>query len=114
MKKIFMLIALAITFSFIPNLTVAEAVSPAQEKKILFVPLDNRPITDKETRQVAENMVATGMAENKKAARRGGNVARVAKEKYEEETGKSVVTDENYLPKNDKKKEIEKKKPRCV
>ena len=66
------------------------------------------------TRQVAENMVATGMAENKKAARRGGNVARVAKEKYEEETGKSVVTDENYLPKKDKKKEIEKKKPRCV
>ena len=62
------------------------------------------------TRQVAENMEATGMAENKKAARRGGNVARVAKEKYEEETGKSVVTDENYLPKKDKKKEIEKKK----
>lgn len=62
------------------------------------------------TRQVAENMEAIGMAENKKAARRGGNVARVAKEKYEEETGKSVVTDENYLPKKDKKKEIEKKK----
>ncbi|MBR1605607.1 MAG: hypothetical protein IJ660_05830 [Alphaproteobacteria bacterium] len=61
------------------------------------------------TRQVAENMEATGMAENKKAARRGGNVARVAKEKYEEETGKSVVTDENYLPKKDKKKEIEKR-----
>ncbi|MBR1399097.1 MAG: hypothetical protein IJ564_02850 [Alphaproteobacteria bacterium] len=61
------------------------------------------------TRQVAENMGATGMAENKKAARRGGNVARVAKEKYEEETGKSVVTDENYLPKKDKKTEIEKK-----
>ena len=51
-----MLIALAITFSFIPNLTAAEAVSPAQEKKILFVPLDNRPITDKETRQVAEKL----------------------------------------------------------
>lgn len=66
------------------------------------------------TRQVAENMDAKGMAENKKAARRGGNVARVAKEKFEEETGKSVVTDENYLPKKDKKKEIEKKKPRCV
>ena len=61
------------------------------------------------TRQVAENMEATGMAENKKAARRGGNVARVAKEKYEEETGKAVVTDENYLPKKDKKKEIEKR-----
>ncbi|MBR1601066.1 MAG: hypothetical protein IJ677_05750 [Alphaproteobacteria bacterium] len=37
------------------------------------------------------------------AVRRGGNVARVAKEKFEEETGQSVVTDENYLP---KKKEI--------
>ncbi|MBE6454294.1 MAG: hypothetical protein E7017_05375 [Alphaproteobacteria bacterium] len=61
------------------------------------------------TRQVAENMEATGMAENKKAARRGGNVARVAKEKYEEETGKSVVTSENYLPKKKEKKEIEEK-----
>lgn len=62
------------------------------------------------TRQVAENMDAKGMAENKKAARRGGNVARVAKEKFEEETGQSVVTDENYLPKKKAKKEIEKKK----
>ena len=61
------------------------------------------------TRQVAENMDAKGMAENKKAARRGGNVARVAKEKYEEETGKSVITDENYLPKKKEKKKIEKK-----
>lgn len=60
------------------------------------------------TRQVAENMDAKGMAENKKAARRGGNVARVAKEKFEEETGQSVVTDENYLPKKKEKKEIEK------
>ncbi len=61
------------------------------------------------TRQVAENMDAKGMAENKKAARRGGNVARVAKEKFEEETGQSVVTDENYLPKKKEKKKIEKK-----
>ena len=61
------------------------------------------------TRQVAENMEAIGMAENKKAARRGGNVARVAKEKYEEETGKSVVTDENYLPKKKENKKIEEK-----
>jgi len=61
------------------------------------------------TRQVAENMGATGIVENKKAARRGGNVAQVAKEKYEEETGKSVVTSENYLPKKKEKKEIEEK-----
>ena len=61
------------------------------------------------TRQVAENMDAKGMAENKKAAHRGGNVARVAKEKFEEETGQSVVTDENYMPKKKEKKKIEKK-----
>ena len=59
------------------------------------------------TRQVAENMDAKGMSENKKAARRGGNVARVAKEKFEEETGQSVVTDENYLPKKSEKRKIE-------
>lgn len=56
------------------------------------------------TRQVAEKMNATGMKENRKAALRGGNVARVAKEKYEEETGKSVITDESYLPKKIEKK----------
>lgn len=56
MKKIFMLIALTIAISFIPNLSTGEAASPAQGKKILFVPLDNRPITDKETRQVAEKL----------------------------------------------------------
>lgn len=61
------------------------------------------------TRQVAENMEATGMIENKKAARRGGNVARVAKEKFEEETGQSVITDENYLPKKGEKRKIEEK-----
>lgn len=62
------------------------------------------------TRQVAENMDAKGMSENKKAARRGGNVARVAKEKFEEETGQSVVTNENYLPKKSEKRKIEGKK----
>lgn len=59
------------------------------------------------TRQVAENMDAKGMSGNKKVARRGGNVARVAKEKFEEETGQSVVTNENYLPKKKENKKIE-------
>ena len=62
------------------------------------------------TRQVAENMEATGMNENKKAARRGGNVAKVAKEKFEEETGQKVVTDENYLPPKSASKQIKSKK----
>lgn len=62
------------------------------------------------TRQVAENINATGMKENKQAARRGGNVAKIAKEKFEEETGQKVVTDENYLPKSKDKKKLEIKK----
>ena len=62
------------------------------------------------TRQVAENMEASGMNANKKAARRGGNVAKVAKEKFEEETGQKVVTDENYLPPKSAQKQIKSKK----
>ncbi len=61
------------------------------------------------TRQVAEQINAKGMKENKKAARRGGSVAKVAREKYEEETGQTVVTDENYLTPKKKQKKLEDK-----
>lgn len=61
------------------------------------------------TRQVAENTNATDMKENKQAARRGGNVAKIAKEKFEEETGQKVVTDENYLPQKKRQKKLENK-----
>ena len=73
MKKIFMLIALTITISCLPGLTTGEAASPAQSRKILFVPLDNRPITDKETRQVAEKL-----GYNVVAARQSGRTLAVA------------------------------------
>lgn len=58
------------------------------------------------TRQVAENMEASGMNENKKAAKIGGNISKRAKEDFEQRTGHKVVTDENYLPKNAQKKQI--------
>jgi len=58
------------------------------------------------TRQVAENNNATGMKENEKAAKIGGNISKRAKEDFEKRTGQKVVTDENYLPKNAKKKQI--------
>jgi len=58
------------------------------------------------TRQVAENNNATGMKENEKAAKVGGNISKRAKEDFEKRTGQKVVTDENYLPKNAKKKQI--------
>ena len=49
------------------------------------------------TRQIAEAENATGMEENKKSAKRGGKIAKDAKEKLELETGKKVVTDSNFL-----------------
>lgn len=60
------------------------------------------------TRQVAENTSATGMKENKKAAKIGGNISKRAREDFEERTGQKVVTDENYLPTKKKQKSINK------
>jgi len=50
------------------------------------------------TRQIAETTDATGMAENKTAAKTGGKIAKRARLELESKTGKKVVTDENYLP----------------
>ena len=56
MKKIIMLLALAICLPIVFSITETEAARASDSGKILFVPLDNRPITDKETRQVAEKL----------------------------------------------------------
>ena len=50
------------------------------------------------TRQIAETTDATGLAENKSAAKSGGNIAKHARVELEARTGKHVVTGENYLP----------------
>lgn len=50
------------------------------------------------TRQLAESVEATGMAENETAARKGGRIAKRARLDLESKTGKSVVTDQNFLP----------------
>ncbi|UCU99279.1 Bro-N domain-containing protein [Acidovorax radicis] len=50
------------------------------------------------TRQIAESVEASGMAENKTAAKTGGRIARQARNQLESQTGKSVVTGSNYLP----------------
>lgn len=60
------------------------------------------------TRQIAESENATGMEENKKSAKRGGKIAKDAKEKLELETGKKVVTNSNFLP-HKQPKQIKKK-----
>lgn len=60
------------------------------------------------TRQIAESEEATGFSENKQSAKRGGNIAKQAREKLELETGKKVVTGENFLPER-KQKQINNK-----
>ena len=56
------------------------------------------------TRQIAETIAATGMAENQTAAKTGGKIARRARLELEAKTGKRVVTGENYLPPGNVKK----------
>jgi hypothetical protein len=50
------------------------------------------------TRQIAETHNATGMDENKTAAKTGGNIAKKARLELEQKTGQRVVTGQNYLP----------------
>lgn len=61
------------------------------------------------TRQAAESTQATGMVENSQAAKIGGNIAKHAREEYEERTGGKVVTGNNFLPKKNKTKQIKNK-----
>jgi DNA-damage-inducible protein D len=49
------------------------------------------------TRQIAESVEATGMAQNKTAAKAGGRIARQARNQLESQTGQSVVSGESFL-----------------
>ena len=50
------------------------------------------------TRQIAESDDASGMSENKTAARQGGSIAKQARQALENKTGKSVLSADNFLP----------------
>jgi len=58
------------------------------------------------TRQIAETMSATGMAENKIAGKKGGSIAKKARMELEDKTGKKVVTTSNYFPRQNNSEEI--------
>lgn len=60
------------------------------------------------TRQIAEAVQASGMAENQDAAKKGGGIAKRARAELEDKTGKKVVSGENFLPPS-KSKRIAKK-----
>ena len=49
------------------------------------------------TRQIAETEKAKGLKQNAIASKKGGNVAKNARKQLESQTGKNVVTGENFL-----------------
>ena len=49
------------------------------------------------TRQIAEADDASGMSENKTAAKQGGSIAKQARQALENKTGKSVLSADNFL-----------------
>jgi DNA-damage-inducible protein D len=50
------------------------------------------------TRQIAETDEAKGLQENAKAGKKGGKIAKDARLQLEQQTGRKVVTGENFLP----------------
>lgn len=58
------------------------------------------------TRQIAESVEATGMAENTVAAKTGGRIAKKARLELEAKTGNKVVTGENFLPPSQTTKQV--------
>jgi DNA-damage-inducible protein D len=61
------------------------------------------------TRQIAESENAIGIAENADAGKKGGKIAKKARLELESETGRSVITSENYLPPAKRKRQIKQK-----
>lgn len=50
------------------------------------------------TRPIAEKEKAVGFENNKPPAKKGGKIAKDARKALEQKTGKSVITEENFLP----------------
>ena len=77
----------------IKNLKSQNLRDHMSEAELIFTAL-----AELSTRQIAEKVDATGMDENKVAAKTGGNIAKNARMELEGITGQSVVTGQNFLP----------------
>ena len=70
-----------------------------REAELIF-----RALAELSTRQIAESVQARGLEENKVPAKKGSKIARDARISLEQKTGKSAITDENFLPPSKTKK----------
>jgi len=67
-------------------------------------------LSEAATTEISRSQDAQGFDENRVAAHKGGHIACEAREKLEIESGRKVVTDENYLDAPEKQKRLERKK----
>jgi DNA-damage-inducible protein D len=77
----------------IKGLTSQNLRDHMNEAELIFTAL-----AELSTRQIAETVDATGMDENKVAAKKGGTIARDARRALETKTGRPVVSADNFLP----------------
>ena len=63
------------------------------EAELIFTAL-----AEMSTRQIAQVDEAKGVKENGKAGKKGGGIAKKARLELENQTGKSIVSGENFLP----------------
>jgi len=61
-------------------------------------------LAEASTTEIAKDKNVQGFDQNKKVAKAGGNVAKSAREKLEDTTGKSVVTSQNFIEHKEQKK----------
>ena len=86
------------------NLQTQNLRDHMSEAELIFTAL-----AELSTRQIAESVEATGMEENAEAGKKGGRIAKRARQELEQKTGRSVVTGENFLPPASGKKEMGKR-----
>jgi hypothetical protein len=72
------------------------------EAELLFTAL-----AELSTRQIAEADQAKGINENAKAGKKGGAIAKNARQALETKTGRSVITGENYLKPKKKNEKLQ-------
>ena len=89
----------------IPEKSKANLRDNMTDLELIFTMLGERVTTE-----ISQTEKPEGMFENKKVAKRGGKVAGDARKNTEREIGRSIISEENYLPEKQKKSLPNKKK----
>ena len=92
-------------FKNFPEKSKANLRDNMTDLELIFTMLGERVTTE-----ISQNEKPEGMFENKKVAKRGGNVAGNARKNTEKEIGRSIISEENYLPEKSIKSLPNKKK----